>query len=88
MVQNFSFDGTQSRTQDDTGGGELSSRAKWHKSTLIIEGSDETSVGDRNVDMHFKEELSLSKDGKTLTVKTTRQTPRGLMSTKQTFQKS
>jgi len=40
---------------------------------------------DQDYEMTVKEEYSLSKDGKTLTIKTTRNTPRGEMSSKQVF---
>ncbi len=88
VVQNFSFDGSESRNRDDLGRGELSTKGKWHKRTLVIDGSEQVLVGSRDVDMHFKEEFSLSKDGKALTVKKTRQLPAGLVTVKQTFRKS
>lgn len=86
--QNFSFDASESRNQDDMGRGEMTSKCRWHKSTLVIEGGEQISAGNRDVDMRIKQEFSLSKDGKFLTVKTTRQTARGLMSAKQVFRKS
>ncbi len=88
VVQTFALDGSENRNPDDTGRGEVSSKTKWHKSTLVTEGSQQTSAGNGDVEMQVKQEFSLSKDGKVLTVKTTRQTPTGQLSIKQFFHKS
>ena len=70
------------------GGGKFDSKAEWHKSSLVAEGTQRISTGKRNIEMPVKQEFYLSKDGKFLIVKMARQTPRGVMGTKQFFRKS
>ncbi len=87
IQQTFSLDGSENNNTDDTGRGALSSKTRWKGSTLVNEGSQHIALGDREIEARIKQEFSLSKDGKTLTVKTIRQTERGEIVTKQSFKK-
>lgn len=88
VAQTFSLNGSKNLNPDDTGNGEVTSKAGWNKGTLVVEGTQRISTGSRNIGMPVKQEFSLSRDRSSLTVKTTRLTPVGLMSVKQTFRKS
>jgi len=88
VQQSFTLDGSENRNPDDMGRGEFKSKTKWHKSSLVTEGNQQMATGSRDIAMRVKQEFSLSKDGQLLTVKTTRDTPRGQMNTKQIFRKS
>ena len=87
-VQTFALDGSENINPDDTGKGEVASKARWQRSTLVAEGTQRISTGSRNIGMPVKQEFSLSRDRSSLIVKTTRLTPVGLTSVKQTFRKS
>ncbi len=87
MEQTFTLDGKETENPV-LSGGVIVTRSNWSKGTLITEGTQQISLGDREVDLRIKEEYSLSKDGKTLTIKTTRQSARGKMELKRTFKKS
>ena len=88
ITQVFTLDGKENTNPDDRGRSEFTSTAKWNKKSIVIEGTQPASVGGRELQMKFKEELSLSKDGQTLTIKTSRMTPRGTLTIKQTFKKA
>ena len=88
LQQTYLLDGSENRNPDDLGRGEISSRAKWHKGNFVIEGNQQVAAGNREVAMPVKQEFSLSKDGQSLTLKTTRNTPMGLLTIKQVFKKS
>ncbi len=87
FVQVFKLDGSESDNPAQPGGGEFKSRASWNKDKLVILGTQQpTGSNDyaRN-DVVVKHELSLSKDGKTLTLKTSRSSARGEVTTTETF---
>ena len=85
VSQSFTLDGEENSNRDATGSGELLSKSKMHKNSIVIEGTRRLSMGGRSVEAHFKDEYSLSKDRRTLTVKSGLQTPRGMTEIKQTF---
>jgi hypothetical protein len=87
IIQTFSLDGKENTNPDDRGRGEFKSKAKWGKSNLVIEGVQRSSFGGRDLEMRLKEDLSLSKDGRVLTIKTSITTPNGPITVKQTFKK-
>jgi hypothetical protein len=88
LVQSFTPDGTENHNPADMGTGDLTSKTRWKKSTLVIEGKQPMPGRAKDTQMQLKQEYSLSKDGRALTVKTTRITPRGLFMTKQVFRKA
>jgi len=89
FVQVFKLDGSESANRPLRGGGEFKSRTSWDKEKLVTLGVQQPEGADGAVgrDIVIKLELSLSKDGKTLTMKTKRSTPRGELSTIETFTK-
>jgi len=87
MEQSFALDGKEDENPAPSGG-VMVTRTNWKKGTLVTEGTQQMLLGDREVDLRINEEYSLSKDGKTLTVKTTRKSERGQMELKQTFKKA
>jgi hypothetical protein len=88
VTQSFTFDQKENQNESIFGGGEFISKTKWHKKSLVTEGTQQTSMGNREVTFRVKEEYSLSKDGQTLTLKTARTTPGGQIAIKQTFKKT
>ena len=87
FVQLFSLDGSESVNKGSPAGGEMRSRTSWSKDKLTtlgtIQPSDSNNAG--RLSIVFKEEYSLSKDGKTLTMKTSRSSPRGKATLTETF---
>jgi hypothetical protein len=74
FVQVFNLDGSESANPGIPGGGEYRSRTSWDKLKLVTLGTMQPSGPDNaaRLDIVIKEEFSLSKDGKTLTLKTSR----------------
>jgi hypothetical protein len=90
VEQKFTLDGqdnTNPAGMGRAGSGELKSKAKWNKDRLVIEGTQKINSPRGDFDLQVKEEFSLSADGKTLTVQTTRDTPMGENTSKQVFTK-
>jgi hypothetical protein len=87
MEQTFTLDGKEIENPVPSGG-VIVTRSNWSKGTLVTEGTQQVSLGGSEVDLRIKEEYSLSKDRKTLTIKTTRQSAQGRMELKQTFKKA
>ncbi len=85
--QKFSLDGSENTNPASNGRGEFVSRSTWKKGKLINSGTQTSGEAGRNSDVSLTEEYSLSKDGKTLTLKTTRTGLRGEMSLRQVFKK-
>ena len=71
----YRFDGSESTSS--TSRGELTTTSRWDGAALVTEGSTVVSTprGDMTVDM--QERRTLSPDGQTMTVESTRTTPRG-----------
>src|SRR5207247_3592228 len=90
VEQKFTLDGqenTNTGGMGRAGSGELKSKSKWNKDSLVIEGTQKVSSPRGDFEVQVKEEFSLSADGKTLTVHTTRNTPMGENTMKQVFNK-
>lgn len=66
IIQKFSLDGSQDRNQVLGGQGEFISHSIWEKDKLIIVGKQV----DRGTEMIAREEYSLSRDGKKLSIRT------------------
>lgn len=86
-AQVFKLDGSESVNSGPEGGGETRTRTSWSKDKLVTLGTQKPPGADGrgSVDLVFKQEFSLSKDGKTLTVKTVRTAVRGQMTSKEVF---
>jgi hypothetical protein len=87
FVQTFKLDGSESVNPVPAGSGELRTRTSWDKGKLVTLGTQQPSGSNdaARLDIVVKQEFSLSKDGKTLTVKTSRTMTRGQVTTTQTF---
>jgi hypothetical protein len=88
ITQKFLLDGSESRNPGSNGRGEFVSRSTWKNGKLVNTGTQNSSTRGQSYSSTVKEEYSLSKDGKVLTIKTTRMNPRGgETSFKQVFNK-
>lgn len=85
--QKFTLDGSQNTNPAAMGRGELKSKTKLKKDKLIIEGTQQITTPNGDMEMGSIEEYSLSEDGKILTIKATRSTPMGERTSKQVFNK-
>ncbi len=87
FVQIFKLDGSESVNPAPAASGELRTRTSWDKGKLVTLGTQQPSGSNdaARLDIVVKQEFSLSKDGKTLTVKTSRSMTRGQVTTTQTF---
>ncbi len=86
ITQKFLLDGTESKNPGSNGRGEFVSTSTWKNGKLVNSGTENSSVRGQDYSTSVKEEFSLSKDGKVLTLKSTRTTPRGRVTTiKQVF---
>jgi hypothetical protein len=87
ISQTFALDGSQSNNPASNGRGEFVSKSTLKKDKFVNLGTQIMKRGERSFDVTVEEEYSLSRDGKTLTIKTKRITQRGNLSTKQVFNK-
>ena len=72
-TETFMLDGSESVNPGSSGGGEMRSRTSWDNNKLVTLGTQQMSQsGGAASDIVVKQELSLSKDGKTLIFKTSR----------------
>ena len=85
IAQKFTLDGHENTNPASNGRGEFVSTSAWKNGKLINSGSQTSDAQDYNAAV--TEEYSVSKDGKTLTIKTTRITSRGEINSKQVFNK-
>ncbi len=85
ISQKFALNGSQSSNPASNGRGDFVSTSTWKDGKLINSGTQTVTMRERSNDVPVKEEYSLSKDGKILTIKTTRTTQRGNTSFKQVF---
>jgi hypothetical protein len=81
----YNLDGGESTNQ--MGRGEMKSTSKWDGATLVTEGSSTFDTPNGQRTMTMKEVRELSKDGKTLTVTTTNESPMGTRTRKSVFDK-
>jgi hypothetical protein len=77
ITQEFLLDGSETRNPGSNGRGEFVSRSTWKNGKLVNSGTQDSSTRGQSYSSSVKEEYSLSKDGKVLTIKTTRTTARG-----------
>ena len=82
----YALDGKES-TNPGMRGGETKSKAHWDGSSLVIESTSSYSGPSGDVTVTSKEVRTLSDDGKTMTVVTTRTTPNGEQTTKRVYEK-
>jgi hypothetical protein len=89
LTQVFRLDGSESVNPGFLSGGEARSRTSWDKDKLVTLGTQRASRAGRGggQDIVIKQEFSLSKDGKTLTVKTTETTGREQVNSKEVYVK-
>jgi hypothetical protein len=87
LTQVFNLDGSESVNAGFLAGGEVRSRTSWDKDKLVTLGTQKAprASGSGGQDIVIKQEFSLSKDGKTLTVKTTETTGRGQINSKEVY---
>ncbi len=85
IAQRFTLDGSENTNPASNGQGEFVSTSIWKNGKLINSGSQTSDAQDYKTAV--TEEYSISKDGKTLTIKTTRTASRGEISSKQVFNK-
>jgi hypothetical protein len=85
--QVFMLDGGESVNPGFPAGGEMRSRTSWDKEKLVTLGTQKASGANIASEIVVKQEFSLSKNGKTLTLKTTQSSARGGFTFKQVFVK-
>lgn len=71
----YALDGSEMTVE--AGNGTLSVSAGWDGATLVTDGTQSIETGRGNFSLDITERRTLSSDGETLTVETTRGTPRG-----------
>jgi hypothetical protein len=82
----YTLDGKENTNA--TGRGSTVSKSKWNGDVLVLEGVRKFSGPNGDMEMPFKDEYSLSADGKVLTVKSTSNNPQGEQQTrKQVYNK-
>jgi hypothetical protein len=85
-TETFLLDGSESVNPGSSGGEEMRSRTSWDNNKLVTLGTQQMSrSGNAASDVVIKQELSLSKDGKTLTFKTSRTANGRSASSEETF---
>jgi hypothetical protein len=87
VKQKFALDGSENANPASSGRGQFVSKSTWKNNRLVNSGTQTSSTRgeDYETQARVKEEYSLSKDRKTLTIKTTTMTPRGEMISRQVF---
>jgi len=87
VKQKFALDGSENDNPAANGRGQFVSRSTWKNNRLVNSGTQTSSARgeDYETQAQVKEEYSLSKDRKTLTIKTTSMTSRGEMISRQVF---
>ena len=85
VTQKFLLDGSETRNPGSNGRGEFVSTSTWKNGKLVNSGTQNSSTSGQSYSTQVKEEYSLSKDGKVLTLKTTRISNRGTETSKQVF---
>jgi hypothetical protein len=85
IAQKFALDGSQCINLASDGQGDFVSRTNWGKKKLVHSGIQTIIMREGRAQIYVKEEYSISKDGKKLTIKTQSSTSRGLVKLKQVF---
>ncbi|MCH2253736.1 MAG: hypothetical protein MK365_11295 [Vicinamibacterales bacterium] len=82
----YALDGSETTVQQ--GNGTLTVSASWDGATLVTEGTQSIETGRGNFTLDLTERRTLSSDGRTLTIETTRGTPRGSQTFRLVYQKA
>ena len=82
----YALDGSETTVQQ--GNGTLTVSASWDGATLVTEGTQSIETGRGNFTLDLTERRTLSSDGRTLTIETTRGTPRGSQTLRLVYQKA
>ena len=82
----YALDGSEMTVE--AGNGTLSVSAGWDGATLVTEGTQSIETGRGNFTLDLTERRTLSSDGRTLTIETTRGTPRGSQTFRLVYQKA
>jgi hypothetical protein len=85
VSQAFALDGSENSNPASNGQGRLVSRSTWKNDRLVNSGTQTSDARSQSYEVRVKEEYSISKDRKTLTIRTTKTTPRGETTLKQGF---
>ena len=83
ITQKFTLDDLENTNPASDGRGAFVSRSSWKNNRLVNSGVQTSR--DENDRIDVREEYSLSKDGKILTIMTTKTSPRGQMNSRQVF---
>lgn len=75
LILRYRLDGSSSTNPMPRG--ELTTTSRWDGNTVVTEGTQEISTPLRDISMQLTERRSLSPDDRTMTVESTRATPRG-----------
>jgi len=86
--QKYKLDGSETTVASANGRGEIKSKARLQGNALVIEGTQKVTNKRGEMDVKLREEWSLSEDGKTLTITTSRTARRRDQSSKQVFTKA
>jgi hypothetical protein len=85
IIQKFKLDGSQCLNVSSNGQGEFQSRSNWKNNKFITFGSQIIYDETFRIESYVKEEYSMSKNGKKLTIKTIATGPNGVITIKQVF---
>ncbi len=86
--ESFTLDGRESLNRNGAGNVDVKSKTRWRKNGLVIDSVQHISAGKRPMQVRVRQELSLSKDGRQLTVTTSTESTRGQLVNRQVFKKS
>lgn len=86
QVNAYALDGSES--SNASGRGSVKSKTKWEGAALVTESTQKIEGPMREVTLKTREVRSLSDDGRTMTLRTTVDTPRGEMTSTATFVKA
>jgi hypothetical protein len=87
ITQKFTLDGSENTNPASNGRGAYVSRSSWKNNKLVNSGSQTSDRRGESYSIDVREEYSISKDGKTLTIRTTRTSPRGEVTSRQVFER-
>ena len=82
----YALDGSE--TTVEVGNGTLTVTANWDGAVLVTEGTQSIETGRGNFTLDLTERRTLNSDGRTLTIETTRGTPRGSQTFRLVYQKA
>jgi hypothetical protein len=85
IAQTFALDGSQCLNPASDGRGDFASRSEWKNGKLINSGAGAIVTDGPRIEVYIREEFSLSKNGKKLTIQTMHTTPQGITKLKQEF---